>query len=343
MSFCRECGKEVQATWKVCPHCAAPQQSAQSNVVIQDSAVSGDITINNVEQIMQGMEQVLSELGFRGSNSPTVLTNEQKVQVNQLLKISENVVQSGIEIDPFVESRLASAAYKAGRIDDARTHLTRSLNSYRNLGDSHSEAVCLKALGLYALEQKNEIEAERLYRASFEISQQLGNHPLLEFGARNGLAIIAKDRGELSKARKFHEENLDLAKENNLYLQEAMSLGNIAIIESISENYDESLRFNQMALEIYQNLGDDAGIADTSNSLGILKKLQGDLVGAERHYRASLKIAQEKGYRLREALYLRNLGSLSEGERARHFFTQAVQIWRDAGIPIEQWFIDNGY
>ena len=25
VSLCSECGKEVQATWKVCPHCAAPQ------------------------------------------------------------------------------------------------------------------------------------------------------------------------------------------------------------------------------------------------------------------------------------------------------------------------------
>ena len=41
--FCRECGEQVETTWKFCPHCNSTQQTA--SVSVQDGVIAGDVTI----------------------------------------------------------------------------------------------------------------------------------------------------------------------------------------------------------------------------------------------------------------------------------------------------------
>ena len=43
MPFCRECGGQVETTWKFCPHCNSSQQTA--SVSVQDGVIAGDVTI----------------------------------------------------------------------------------------------------------------------------------------------------------------------------------------------------------------------------------------------------------------------------------------------------------
>jgi RNA polymerase-interacting CarD/CdnL/TRCF family regulator len=75
--------------------------------------------------------------------------------------------------------------------------------------------------------------------------------------------------------------------------------------------------------------------------------MRGDLAEAERLHRESLAITRESGDRLTTADSLTNLGlimnSKGQQDEERRMYTEAVQIWREIGFPIEQWFIDNGY
>ena len=43
MPFCRECGGQVETTWKFCPHCNSSQQTA--SVSVQDGVIAVDVTI----------------------------------------------------------------------------------------------------------------------------------------------------------------------------------------------------------------------------------------------------------------------------------------------------------
>ena len=48
MSFCRECGKEVQDDWITCPFCSQDIGPPASNTIgLQDSVVMGDVSIND--------------------------------------------------------------------------------------------------------------------------------------------------------------------------------------------------------------------------------------------------------------------------------------------------------
>jgi len=80
MPFCRECGKEVQREWKLCPFCGESQEigggesDSSGPLQFQDSAMSGDIhhtVINNdVEAVTNAVIMALDKLGVV-SNEPT--------------------------------------------------------------------------------------------------------------------------------------------------------------------------------------------------------------------------------------------------------------------------------
>jgi hypothetical protein len=83
MPFCRECGKEVQREWKLCPFCGESQELTEANkqhnsdssgpLKFQDSAMSGDIhhtVINNdVEAVTSAVIMALDKLGVMSNES----------------------------------------------------------------------------------------------------------------------------------------------------------------------------------------------------------------------------------------------------------------------------------
>ena len=82
MPFCRECGKEVEREWKLCPFCGEAQDGGGRSdsggpLKFQDSAMSGDIhhtVINNdVEAVTSAVIMALDKLG--------VVSNEPKQEV----------------------------------------------------------------------------------------------------------------------------------------------------------------------------------------------------------------------------------------------------------------------
>jgi Flp pilus assembly protein TadD len=101
------------------------------------------------------------------------------------------------------------------------------------------------------------------------------------------------------------------------------------------------------SLAIKREIGDRQGEAASLNNLGIITQTRGDLAEAERLYREGLAIMREIGDRKGEADSLGNLGTiaytrgdLAEAERLHR---ESLAIKREIDIPIDQWFIDNGY
>jgi hypothetical protein len=67
MPFCRECGKEVQDDWKLCPYCESSvdppseqnSSSQSTNMLLQDSVIAGDVTttINDPSSISTAVQE----------------------------------------------------------------------------------------------------------------------------------------------------------------------------------------------------------------------------------------------------------------------------------------------
>ena len=101
------------------------------------------------------------------------------------------------------------------------------------------------------------------------------------------------------------------------------------------------------SLAIKREIGNRQGEAASLGNLGVIAVRRGDLAEAERLCRESLAIGREVGNREYEATSLVHLGVIAQtgGDptEQRRCNTEAVRIWREIGIPVDQWYIDNGY
>ena len=81
--------------------------------------------------------------------------------------------------------------------------------------------------------------------------------------------------------------------------------------------------------------------------LGSLAELRGDLTEAEGLYRESLAINKEVGERGAEADSLERLASIAGSRydlnQQRRLYTEVVKIRREIGIPIDEFYTNNGY
>ena len=247
---------------------APPSSSQSANVNLHDSVIGGDVNIiqNNSEDIATAIVQALERMGISSQSSPAELTPSQEAEVEQVLEMSEQLANHGIEIDPWTEITLGNAAKLAGRTHSAQQHYLRALETFRKNGDRKGEADSLRGLG-----------------------------------------IIAETRGDLAEAERLQRESLAIKRE----------------------------------------IGDRQGEAGSLNNLGNIAQTRGDLAEAERLQRESLAIRREIGDRQGEAISLHNLGNIASAngntDERHRCYTEAVRIQRELGIPIKQWFIDNGY
>ena len=203
MPFCRECGGQVEATWKFCPHCNSEQES--SIVIGNDSVHVGDITVNQVdeESVKNTLKQIfdeqmaeLAKIGFTKDSSPTELTSSQETEVEQALEMSKQLIGHGIEIDPWTEITLGNAAAFAGRTHSAQQHYLRALETFTKNGYRLGEGITLGNLGNIAETRGDLAEAERLYRESLAIKREIGDRQG-EASSLNNLGIIAKHEATL--------------------------------------------------------------------------------------------------------------------------------------------------
>ena len=82
MPFCRECGKEVEASWMHCAHCGSQQPVQQSSTnVIQDSVVTNETNItiyNDPEVITRGIIAAITEYSGKKFQSEAKLPQRSK-------------------------------------------------------------------------------------------------------------------------------------------------------------------------------------------------------------------------------------------------------------------------
>ena len=352
MPFCRECGFEVQAGWKFCPNCNAPQETSgtvqSANIKLSDTVIDGNVTItqNNADDIASAMVQALERLGFSEQSSPAELTAEQTTQVEQVLEVSEQLAGHGIEIDPWTEITLGNAALLAGRTHSAQQHYLRALESFRKNGDRYGEATSLSNLGIIAGKLRGDLaEAERLNRESLTIQREIGDREG-EATSLNDLGNIALTRGDLAEGERLYRESLTIRESLAIDLEsgdrygEAQSLYNLGLVAKRRGDLAEAELLYRESLTIEREIG--ARSSHNLSGIAELASLRGDLAEAERLYRESLTIQREIGHREGEARLLIHLGDIISNDR-RRMYTEAVRIQREIGIPIDQWFIDNGY
>jgi len=106
-------------------------------------------------------------------------------------------------------------------------------------------------------------------------------------------------------------------------------------IKRMQSQYESAKSLYEQALQIYREVGDKLGEANTLISLGDIKLMQSQYKSAKSLHEQALPIYREVGDKLGEANTLKFLGNVeqmqSQYESAKSLYEQALQIYREVG------------
>ena len=141
------------------------------------------------------------------------------------------------------------------------------------------------------------------------------------------MGSLREDLGDYAEARRLYQESLDIAQQLGDRAGVAQTLHNLGMLAQDQGDYAEARRLYQESLDIKQQLADRAGIAKTLHQLGNVAYLQGGYSEVRRLYQESLDIAQQLGDRPGVAKTLFQLGMLLETDGK---LDEALALYRES-------------
>jgi predicted ATPase/DNA-binding CsgD family transcriptional regulator len=147
-------------------------------------------------------------------------------------------------------------------------------------------------------------------------------------------AALALRQGDLASARALAEQSLAEARRTDDRLAVARALQTLGSIAGADRD-ERASGWLRDSLELYTEVGNQAGRASILNALGEEARQRGELETAAAAYSESLALARSVGDVEAIGTALHNLGQVALGradvEHARDLFSEAMQVTRDLG------------
>jgi predicted ATPase/class 3 adenylate cyclase len=229
--------------------------------------------------------------------------------------------------------RVAGVALKeCGRIAEAETRLTSSLDAVRRAGDPiKAEGDILVYLGDLHVSAGRMQEGESELSSALAISKALQDR-VLECRAHSSLGNLHRSMGELDAARRAYDAALAAARAAGDRRWEGGTLGNLGVVCFDQGKLAEARAFYTEALNAARELGDRNWEGNALCNLGLLRHVQGQSELAITQLEDALVIARELGSVRLECVVLCNLGIVNEtlqaSEAARTHYEEALGVAR---------------
>ncbi|HXX96434.1 MAG TPA: tetratricopeptide repeat protein [Candidatus Bathyarchaeia archaeon] len=140
-----------------------------------------------------------------------------------------------------------------------------------------------------------------------------GRYHEKSFSYNKWLAEYASQIGDLDAAERCYKRAIDDAKYLERSQDEMDCLWHMTTnVYVIWGRYEESLSNFQLLLEIKRQLGDQKGIARTSNNIGLIHDKRGECKQALELYNQSLEISKKLGDQEGIAVTLNNIGLIHD-------------------------------
>jgi tetratricopeptide (TPR) repeat protein len=125
------------------------------------------------------------------------------------------------------------------------------------------------------------------------------------------LGIVAQKRGDYAQALDWYKKSLQIKEELGYRAGMANSFGQLGNLALDRSDYAQALDWYNKALTAFEELGNHAGMAGSYHQLGIVSQARGDYAQALDWYKKSLQIEEELGNRAEMASSYHQLGNVS--------------------------------
>src|SRR6185295_6303238 len=192
-----------------------------------------------------------------------------------------------------VEMLLANVQSIRGHYSKAQEIMKPALAEARTTGNVHLVANLLGQLGRVAMWTGDEAGAVEYIGEALELSRSIGDKKALVFNLRQMGNAITQTAPH--KARVYQEESVQLAREVGDKEAEAHGLNSLAIAIQLGGDNERGIATFLQSLELNRALGDRLNEAMVLGNLGGVYSVTGDLVTAERMAKESIAICKEIG------------------------------------------------
>jgi tetratricopeptide (TPR) repeat protein len=175
----------------------------------------------------------------------------------------------------LAEAQLSAVTADA---DDKRERLEEAGRLYNELDIPRGQVVVLKELGDLAFYDGDLPGAADLYRQSIALARRSGNEPQ-QAASENSLAIAYDLMGRLEDGYELKRRVAAYYEARGVRSRHSIMLENIGISLFKLGRYDEALESFDAALVIFEEIGDEIGIAWAPYHRGRIAIRQGDLAG----------------------------------------------------------------
>jgi len=241
---------------------------------------------------------------------------------------------------------LGSIEHIRGNYEVAQNFCLQALNLMENNDDVFLDSVVFRNLGLIAYQWKNDVEQATQY-----LSKALGNYisennQLGILDVQNSLGGIYQNEGDTTNAEEQINKCIELGKKLGVVEVIATCTMNLGVIQMQTGRLESAEKSLYDAMKLFEEMN-HFQVTLAHVNLAQLEKERNNLLMAKMHFSNALTESEERDAKDLQPDILTELAIIAEmenkPEEQRQFNQRAVSIWREIGVPIDQWFIDNGY
>ncbi|WP_141611804.1 tetratricopeptide repeat protein [Litorilinea aerophila] len=234
--------------------------------------------------------------------------NEEEATLQQLSRITEAGSPANAPASQLLWARYheAMSDYRA-----ARAAVERALAGFRQARERRGELRCILQLAQIAGKEGDYPEEAAHYR--WVLAQIAGQeaHRGEEAGARYGLGLVYRQRGEYDAANREFHRALSLARALGDREREARILTALGFVALRQRHFAQAATYHREALTLRRQIGDRAGEGASLLSLAqVILHSNGDFSEAEQNLRQALTIQQAIANRWSQAIVFNELGIL---------------------------------
>ncbi len=222
---------------------------------------------------------------------------------------------------------LSSVARWMGDYDLSRRYAEEALALHMQNGNPYGVSEAHHSLGVVAQMMGDNDRASAHFHESLRLMREIGTTPRSLHQLLNSLATVERTKGNYAEARRYYEESLTIARENDNQRMEANIQANLGKIALFEHQYAEARRRVEASLAIAQAIHYKRTVVFGNELSGTLALELGMIDDAERHYQEALTIALEIGERHVIAMLIKCLG---DAAAARGDLSAAWGKYRDA-------------
>ncbi len=222
----------------------------------------------------------------------------------------------------------ASALDMLGRWDEASDLYRQSLAIARELGDLAGEAKVLGRLGAVQYRKGDLKGARGTLEKALAMSTECPETLRAELSG--SLGVILWKLGETDDARKSHESDLRISREQGDGRGIARALNNLGILDWQSSDYTKALEKYAQALACAEKLVDSRLVAILYSNMGDVHRSTGNPAEARRYYERCLELAEDLKFDWQIAEAYRGLAEVVP-EKRQDYLSRALNIFERLG------------